>query len=862
MSEKHYKAFISYSHQDEKFGQWLHKQLENYKIPKELQEDYPELPKKLFPLFRDREELSTSSDLGTEILKALHHSEYLIVICSPNSAKSQWVNQEIIDFKKIHGEKKVHAIIIDGEPHAKDNDKFDDDLECFPEALKYKVNEGGNLTNISTEPIAGDLRKGKDGKELGKLKLIAGLLGVKFDELNKREEKRNKRKRLVWSLVSSFLLVVMAGLTIFSWVQMERAEVSEEKALEQLIIAKQKTQSLSILSTKTISSLMDTDNKTVQKYLKNILNSGEKDIFMEMVIPLIRNSTSINDKDKIFFLDSLPKMNEKELLKLIKEILQSDMKTYHIKKKYGNIIKKANREASIRYIKESIKKKEIFKEECFNKKRSETCLKAISIGINTNYSNELILKFFKSYKSIISNPSAHYYILYGKYLVKEKKFKESLSFFEKAISIEPNNIKYIKSLISTYIKDGKNQEAFKLQNKIVLYKVEQLNILEDNQTKYSYSYVQDEMKFPPEFELRSKLMSELENLFRLQHYIEAKKITNELYPKYKEFIESMREWNAEGYVKTKAMVALAYINIKKYNEGIMLMNEIIEIYEGNIVLRDNMKSSWILDKYYNSSWSSLITGNYPNTIKYATKGMYKSSKDRLAFESLLAHGYLLSDDFKKAKNIYIQNIGRNVKPYNKLWENIVLNEFKILRKEGVKSDEFEKIQKIFQREKFKEIFQTWKNPKNPEYKNKKSEIYSNIIWITPSHKVCKDNNGKIEKGICRATYSDANNICHASGGNLPSLKEFRKIAFDCGGLELVSIEKNNYNNSYARGVRFSDQENLNKRIKKYQTCYEKKGFLYNNYWTSSNNSSFAFKGASGVYHLGGGSEHIRCIGTR
>ena len=82
MEEKHYKAFISYSHKDEKFGKWLHKALEKYKIPKELRKDYPSLPKSLFPIFRDREELHTSSNLGVEILKGLKNSKYLIVICS------------------------------------------------------------------------------------------------------------------------------------------------------------------------------------------------------------------------------------------------------------------------------------------------------------------------------------------------------------------------------------------------------------------------------------------------------------------------------------------------------------------------------------------------------------------------------------------------------------------------------------------------------------------------------------------------------------------------------------------------------------------------------------------------------------
>jgi len=57
-TKKHYKAFISYSHEDEEFGSWLHKQLERYKIPKRLREDYPHLPKTLYPIFRDRYELN------------------------------------------------------------------------------------------------------------------------------------------------------------------------------------------------------------------------------------------------------------------------------------------------------------------------------------------------------------------------------------------------------------------------------------------------------------------------------------------------------------------------------------------------------------------------------------------------------------------------------------------------------------------------------------------------------------------------------------------------------------------------------------------------------------------------------------
>ena len=62
-----YKAFISYSHRDEKWGQWLHRGIEKYRIPKAIMGRdtfYGAVPKRLFPVFRDREELPTAADLS------------------------------------------------------------------------------------------------------------------------------------------------------------------------------------------------------------------------------------------------------------------------------------------------------------------------------------------------------------------------------------------------------------------------------------------------------------------------------------------------------------------------------------------------------------------------------------------------------------------------------------------------------------------------------------------------------------------------------------------------------------------------------------------------------------------------------
>ena len=74
MPDTKYKAFISYSHSDEKWADWLHKAIETYRIPKRLvgqaAADGP-IPKRLSPVFRDREELSTASDLGRVVNAAI-----------------------------------------------------------------------------------------------------------------------------------------------------------------------------------------------------------------------------------------------------------------------------------------------------------------------------------------------------------------------------------------------------------------------------------------------------------------------------------------------------------------------------------------------------------------------------------------------------------------------------------------------------------------------------------------------------------------------------------------------------------------------------------------------------------------------
>ena len=85
-----YRAFISYSHRDEKWATWLHKALETYRVPRRLvgrESPHGPIPARLAPIFRDRDELATATSLGDTLTNALRQSQFLLVICSPASAK-------------------------------------------------------------------------------------------------------------------------------------------------------------------------------------------------------------------------------------------------------------------------------------------------------------------------------------------------------------------------------------------------------------------------------------------------------------------------------------------------------------------------------------------------------------------------------------------------------------------------------------------------------------------------------------------------------------------------------------------------------------------------------------------------------
>ena len=118
-----FKAFISYSHRDRAWSAWLQRALEAYRIPKRLvgsKSEFGPVPRRLTPVFRDREDLPSASDLSAKVKESLEASEALIVICSPSAAGSTWVNEEVRYFRSLGREDRIFALIVDGDPQPGD----------------------------------------------------------------------------------------------------------------------------------------------------------------------------------------------------------------------------------------------------------------------------------------------------------------------------------------------------------------------------------------------------------------------------------------------------------------------------------------------------------------------------------------------------------------------------------------------------------------------------------------------------------------------------------------------------------------------------------------------------------------------
>ncbi len=265
--KREYWCFISYRHADNKYpgrqwATWLHQALETYEVPADLvgtkNERGDVIPDRIFPVFRDEEELPADAELSNPIETALRRSRFLVVLCSPQAVQSRFVADEILRFKQLGKQGRILAAIIEGEPNASDDSSEKGAArECFPPPLRFAVAENGQLTNARTEPIAANFRlaDGTPGwtspaayreamkaarlpdrqiatnvadytkqQNLMLLKIVAGVLGVPLGVLTQRDkayqlEKQKQQAKILrrWLVLVGAIGVgaVIAGLLAY-----------------------------------------------------------------------------------------------------------------------------------------------------------------------------------------------------------------------------------------------------------------------------------------------------------------------------------------------------------------------------------------------------------------------------------------------------------------------------------------------------------------------------------------------------------------------------------------------------------------------------------------------------------------------
>lgn len=214
-----YDAFISYRHSelDTYVAKKVHKKLETFRIPKAVKRKSGK--NRINRVFRDQEELPIGNDLNHDLENALAESEFLIVICSPRTPDSEWVNKEIATFIQFHDREHVLAVLAEGDPY-----------ESFPEIL-LKDRYGNPI-----EPLAADVR-GDNKRECNKklkseiVRLAAPLLYCGYDDLKQRHKERRTRK--IMAIISAALLLAISFGVYSTFTALSIKKNYQEKLINQ-----------------------------------------------------------------------------------------------------------------------------------------------------------------------------------------------------------------------------------------------------------------------------------------------------------------------------------------------------------------------------------------------------------------------------------------------------------------------------------------------------------------------------------------------------------------------------------------------------------------------------------------------------
>jgi len=213
-----YDAFISYSRRDAAFTRELHRRLEAFSPPSTLP-----LPKRRLKVFHDEGDLSGTEYFQT-IDRFLRASSTLIVVCSPASRASAYVNDEIRRFIAARGTDRIVSILLAGVPN--NEARPDQDAEkAFPDALCQAIAVPLAVDYRRFDLTRDHLTKGTFGSAW--YGVLANVYGVDAREIEQRDQRRQaKRRRILAAVVSAVILALSATAAV---ALLARAQAARER---------------------------------------------------------------------------------------------------------------------------------------------------------------------------------------------------------------------------------------------------------------------------------------------------------------------------------------------------------------------------------------------------------------------------------------------------------------------------------------------------------------------------------------------------------------------------------------------------------------------------------------------------------
>ena len=154
----------------------------------------------------------------TNIEQQLTGSRFLIVLCSPQSAGSVYVDREILHFlgSRLDAEKCIIPVIISGKPNS-----GDPATECFPPALR-SLGERVAQRNLPTLIDASE--------EEMFLQTVAYMLQVSYVAINNRYQKQRRKQLRRWVIGAVGLSILLASLATFALIQRDIALEQKKEA--------------------------------------------------------------------------------------------------------------------------------------------------------------------------------------------------------------------------------------------------------------------------------------------------------------------------------------------------------------------------------------------------------------------------------------------------------------------------------------------------------------------------------------------------------------------------------------------------------------------------------------------------------